>query len=361
MKKILFSKLRLGAFSEIPLYLHSSFILFFGALMSMLWLSLQLAPSSNMDPFSALLETLSTFSIVFIAYISVILHEYGHALTAKKCGYLCADITLYPIGGMASIPGNWYENWRHEFWITVNGPMVNVVLALMAAPFAIYLSDSSAIKPIASSVLEINCILLAFNLLPLHPMDGGRIMRSVLNGIMGCPLKSTILARRLTVVFAIVLIPLLWVFVGPFAACIVTVVALFLGKFETQVVVGELIAKKSKQGGHIQKYTDEWGQVMQADVKFLFPNSDTQDMHLRGLRQFHEWMGKVHLILASHSSSPEEVQMKAEKVMECLRGLKESERMAFNTIYFGLDDDDADDPGFQHWLTEKFLKKHNLI
>ncbi|MBK7943854.1 MAG: site-2 protease family protein [Flavobacteriales bacterium] len=129
-------------------------------------------------------------AMVAIVFGCVVLHEFGHALTARRFGVGTRDITLLPIGGVASLE-RMPEEPRQEFWITVAGPAVNLVIALVAVIIMALLGLTSIFTdllvggaPVWSNALlflaAINIWLFLFNLIPAFPMDGGRILRSVL-------------------------------------------------------------------------------------------------------------------------------------------------------------------------------------
>jgi Zn-dependent protease/CBS domain-containing protein len=125
--------------------------------------------------------------VVFIVlvFVCVVLHEFGHALAARRYGVQTPDITLLPIGGVARlqrIP----EQPSQELVIALAGPAVNVVIAAV-----LYLI--SGVLPSAQSVdlqnpgadllprlLSVNIFLVLFNLIPAFPMDGGRVLRALL-------------------------------------------------------------------------------------------------------------------------------------------------------------------------------------
>jgi Zn-dependent protease/predicted transcriptional regulator len=125
----------------------------------------------------------------------VVLHEYGHALTARRYGIQVRDIILLPIGGIANLTRNPDKPW-HEFVITLAGPLVNVAIALLLFPVVLVLSNGSVQQflriYIQSAMREpgpanllvylfiTNILLALFNLIPAFPMDGGRILRSLL-------------------------------------------------------------------------------------------------------------------------------------------------------------------------------------
>lgn len=145
---------------------------------------------------------------IVLVFVSVTLHEYGHCLTAMHYGVKVPRIVLLAIGGMAQLASIPREP-RKEMIITINGPLVNLVLALLlfavialahqslafAADgtyrmFAAYFSDAyvrTPYRPLALNwenfvwgLLAWNIAMGAFNLLPIFPMDGGRLLRAAL-------------------------------------------------------------------------------------------------------------------------------------------------------------------------------------
>lgn len=130
----------------------------------------------------------ATKSVGFIlsAFACIVLHELGHALTARRFGVSTRDITLLPIGGIARldrIP----EKPAQEISIALMGPAVNVAIA--AALFAwIYLSPTSydfgdptlLERSFIARIFVFNVFVTIFNLIPAFPMDGGRVLRALL-------------------------------------------------------------------------------------------------------------------------------------------------------------------------------------
>lgn len=118
-------------------------------------------------------------------FLCVVLHELGHSLTARAYGVKVPRILLLPIGGMAEmdrIP----RKPSAEFLITIAGPAVNFVIAALLLPvvWGIFWSpdpirEFSAADTLAT-LFQWNIAMGIFNLLPVYPMDGGRILRSVL-------------------------------------------------------------------------------------------------------------------------------------------------------------------------------------
>lgn len=124
----------------------------------------------------------------------VVLHEYGHALTAKKYNIQTRRITLYPIGGIASLEAM-PEKPGQELMVAAAGPLVNIVIAALLwayLQFTEQMPDFSALQdadaaelegmrlPFSFNLLVANIIVVAFNLIPAFPLDGGRMLRAML-------------------------------------------------------------------------------------------------------------------------------------------------------------------------------------
>ncbi|MFK8057279.1 MAG: site-2 protease family protein, partial [Saprospiraceae bacterium] len=128
---------------------------------------------------------------VVAVFVCVLAHEFGHSLMARRFGVRTRDITLLPIGGIASlerIP----EKPREELAVALAGPAVNVLIAValyiyMAATgnlvdLSNYLETFSLLDPanFVENIFAINLGLFIFNLIPAFPMDGGRVLRALL-------------------------------------------------------------------------------------------------------------------------------------------------------------------------------------
>jgi Zn-dependent protease len=152
-------------------------------------------------------------ALVVAVFGCVLLHEVGHALMARRFGVPTLDITLYPIGGVARL-ARLGEKPLEEFWIAVAGPAVNVAIAallgvllvLSGRPFAPSLSVQGLFHPSEDAIRALQCsniLLVLFNMLPAFPMDGGRVLRSLLSIDLG-RLRATEIAARLGTVFALI-------------------------------------------------------------------------------------------------------------------------------------------------------------
>ena len=118
-------------------------------------------------------------SLALALLVSIVLHELGHALTARSFGYRTRDITLSLLGGCASLTALPRKAWQ-EFLTAAAGPTVSFLLSALSWSAFVFLSpnDEWAANVLAYSAI-MNLMLGLFNLLPGFPMDGGRIFRSV--------------------------------------------------------------------------------------------------------------------------------------------------------------------------------------
>ena len=172
--------LRIGKFFGIDVFIHWTFWIL------VLWIFMMHASGGH-----GLVDGARGVLFVLALFGCVVLHEFGHALTARRFGVQTKDITLYPIGGIASLEGM-PEKPGQELLVGLAGPAVNLFIALIVW---VYLSvfgqipDLAAISsshdlsqvPFLWNLFFANLVLAVFNLLPAFPMDGGRALRSVLS------------------------------------------------------------------------------------------------------------------------------------------------------------------------------------
>lgn len=126
--------------------------------------------------------------LVVTLFICVVLHEFGHALTARRFGVKTKDIIVLPIGGLARLD-RLPEKPSQEFWVAIAGPLVNIAIGLLlfggwlvfnpSSELLVGLEEMSATSFIPMLIF-MNVLLAVFNLIPAYPMDGGRILRSFL-------------------------------------------------------------------------------------------------------------------------------------------------------------------------------------
>jgi Zn-dependent protease len=174
------------------------------------------------------------FLFVTALFFCVILHEFGHALTARRFGVGTRSITLLPIGGLASL-NEMPDNPKQEFLIAIAGPLVNVVIAILLYPFVSlesYLGQDPETLQQQLSFIDssnflfflffVNVALVLFNMLPAFPMDGGRVFRALLSMKLG-RVRATRIASSVGKFLAF-----LFFIYGLFYSVILAVIAVFI-------------------------------------------------------------------------------------------------------------------------------------
>jgi Zn-dependent protease/CBS domain-containing protein len=166
---------KLGRFAGIDVYVHATFLLLIGWVGYNYWREYQ----DWNRVFIGILFILALF-------VCVVLHEYGHALTARKYGIKTRDITLYPIGGVARLE-RLPDRPIEELWVALAGPAVNVVIAALLIAYLALTNGLTSITAISLAqgsfferLMAVNIYLVLFNLIPAFPMDGGRVLRALL-------------------------------------------------------------------------------------------------------------------------------------------------------------------------------------
>ncbi len=166
---------KLVRLAGIDVYVHATFLLL------IIWIGLGYWRLEG-----TLLAVLSGVSLILALFACVVLHELGHALTARRYGIRTRNITLLPIGGVAAME-RMPEDPKQEIIVALAGPAVNLAIA---ACLWVWLSVSDALVTVIyfdlaggmflEQLMLLNVVLAVFNLLPAFPMDGGRVLRAAL-------------------------------------------------------------------------------------------------------------------------------------------------------------------------------------
>lgn len=251
---------KIGRLAGIDLRVHATFLILLA------WLALVSYRASG-TAIAALRGVLFTLAL----FGSVVLHELGHALVARRFGVPTRDITLLPIGGVARLE-YMPDRPKQEFWIAVAGPSVTlaIVLVLYASLRLLSLPVTPTTQVIGgpgflAQLMWVNVSLLVFNLLPAFPMDGGRLLRAVLALRMNY-VRATEIAARIGRTFALVF-GIVGLFYNPF----LVMIALFVW-LGAAGEAAEVQMRSSLEGVPVER-------VMIREVQTLTPR-DTLDVAL---------------------------------------------------------------------------------
>jgi Zn-dependent protease len=189
---------RIGRISGIDIGLHYSWIL----IATLITLSLG-AHFADVNPewttgviWSAAIVT----GLLFFG--SIVIHELGHALVARARGLPVRSITLFALGGVASIEKD-AADAKTEFWMGIAGPLTSAGIGAVCTGLAVALGWGMNLTPgnppmaVLVWLGYINFMLAAFNMIPGFPMDGGRVLRAAIWGITGNPDRAARTAARI--------------------------------------------------------------------------------------------------------------------------------------------------------------------
>ena len=218
---------------------------------------------------------LFNFEFVIAVMICVLLHEFGHVLAAKRFGIKTKRMVLLPIGGI-SHQDKRTESPKAELFITIAGPLVNIIIAIIlyfAIPVSDYVSydlgeyftalNDFSVKTFLFFLFIVNVALVIFNLIPAFPLDGGRILRAVLDLQMN-RVRATSAATTIGHVIAVILL-LIGLLFNPILVFLS--LFLFIGNYSENRMVHQLGLLK----GHKVK------EAMLEDITVLQPN-DTMEI-----------------------------------------------------------------------------------
>lgn len=194
---------RVGRIFGIDIYIDSSWFLIF---ILFTWvLAANYFPQKYEDWSPGLYWFIGIITSLLI-FASVLIHELGHSVVALKQGEKVRNITLFILGGVAQISEEPKSPLR-EFTMSLVGPLTSLTLGLIFFILSVFLRGISLPLTAAAAYLAlINTILAVFNLLPGFPMDGGRILRSIIWKITGNLRKATSIASKTGQGFAFFLI-----------------------------------------------------------------------------------------------------------------------------------------------------------
>ena len=168
-------------------------------------------------------------SLIFIIliFVCVVLHEFGHILVARRYGIQAPEVTLLPIGGVASLQAL-PDKPSQEFAIAIAGPAVNFVIAIVLLLLVGSFDSADLARlddprvSLLARLADANLFLAIFNLIPAFPMDGGRVLRALLAMKLGRA-RATRIAASVGQAFAFLL-----GFLGLFGNPLLIFIAIFV-------------------------------------------------------------------------------------------------------------------------------------
>ena len=205
--------LPVGRYFGVQVRIHLFFFLFIGFQLLKGWTDKDHAPEG--------FETFFQFQLFLscVLFFSVLLHEFGHCFAARAVGGDAQEILMWPLGGLAIV--NAPNTALAQFITTVCGPLVNLVICLLTGILLVVSGFRPPLNPMdglgglvsvrseipdlyhwLNIVFGLNWVLLLFNLVPAFPMDGGRILRSLLWPYIGFE-RSTRIAVQAAKIFAL--------------------------------------------------------------------------------------------------------------------------------------------------------------
>jgi Zn-dependent protease/CBS domain-containing protein len=221
------SSVRLGRIAGIEFGVNWSWLVVFALIV---WtLASGIFPSTN-PGLSKATHIAMGIVAAFLFFLSILLHEFGHALQARREGIEIDGITLWLFGGVARFRGS-FRSPGSEFRVAIAGPLVSLVLGVLFVAIALIGGIPSAVDGVVSWLGYINFTLLVFNLIPAQPLDGGRVLHAALWRLRGDFVWATRVAANVGRAFGFLLIAggvAMFIFQGSFSGAWLAFLGWFL-------------------------------------------------------------------------------------------------------------------------------------
>jgi Zn-dependent protease/CBS domain-containing protein len=267
---------RVGRISGIKIGIHYTWLL---ALVVFTWLLGQSYFPATYPGWQTYSYWIAGFLSTFILFISVLIHELAHSLVARARGLPVSSITLFILGGVSNLAAE-PEKPGLEFIMAIAGPATSLVLAgIFWGIWYLMGSQMAFAKAIFGYMALANALLAGFNLLPGFPLDGGRVLRSILWKTTGDLLKATNIATMVGRFFA-------WLFIALGVFLVFGFNVFGLGGFLNGlwlVFVGWFLnsaADSSRQEATLREHLTGVlvGRVMEKDVSSVRPETNIADL-----------------------------------------------------------------------------------
>jgi len=218
--------------------------------------------------------------LVFVSYlISALLHELGHAFVAHKLGYRLQQISLLPFGAELSLTDDKFVK-NDEIKVAIAGPLVNLILIVIFValwwmfPITYYYTDIFVFA---------NAVTLIFNLLPIFPLDGGRVFRAVVGkkrDVAQTERIVSVTAISLSLVFFAIF--LISIFFKPFYALAIASIFMLTGAFNfnknavyKRMIFAKDFQKNLKKGCDVNLVAVSSEMPLYKLIKFINPQNYT--------------------------------------------------------------------------------------
>jgi len=233
-----FGSIRVGRLAGIPIGVQPLWIVIVGLITWSLGAVYYPDAVSGIAPLAA--YGLGLLSALLL-FASILLHELGHALVARRHGVEIEEIDLWLLGGVARMRG-YPKTAGDELRFALAGPGVTLVIAAAFGLLAVALPSSApgALRAVVDYQVYVNTAILVFNLLPAFPLDGGRVARALIWGRSGDLNRATATAATLGRGFGYAMIGL-----GVFGTAAGAVGGLWLALIGVFVI----FAAKAEEGG----------------------------------------------------------------------------------------------------------------
>jgi Zn-dependent protease len=182
----------LGHVFGVPIGVHYSW---FTILVLLTWVLAVSYYPAEFDDWSAVLYWIMGALTAILLFVTVLIHELGHAVVAQRYKVPIRGITLFIFGGVAQM-GEEPPNAVAEFWIAVAGPLVSFAFAAVLGLLQAALSGVAPLVALTKYLAYVNGTLALFNLIPGFPLDGGRVFRAVVWAITHNLRRATLLAAN---------------------------------------------------------------------------------------------------------------------------------------------------------------------
>lgn len=264
------ASVRLGTIRGIAVGVHYSWFIVVIAFSSIL--ALGQYPDNYPDWTTAQYWIVAVLSVLLL-FISVLLHEFGHAITAQKLDIPVISITLFIFGGVAAISQD-AESPGDEFKIAIAGPIVSVLTGLAFAAVWFAIGDASEqASALLGYLALVNIVLAVFNMIPGFPLDGGRVLRAIIWKVTDSNRKATRIVATIGTLFGSVLL-------------IIGIFAIFRGNLVNgvySVAIGWFLQNAATQG--LQQVEQQAAlrdvtvqRLMQRDPLTVDPDLDVQSL-----------------------------------------------------------------------------------